>query len=55
LVPTATLWSAARAEPAMAVAAKIVVKCIVIGCGKKSLGFFGSGSEWGSSKVEIMV
>lgn len=53
LVPTATLWSAARAEPARAVAAKMVVKCIVIGCGNKSLG--SCGSEWDSWKVEIMV
>jgi hypothetical protein len=41
LVPTRTLWSAAKAALAMAEAAKMVEKCIMIGLfGKETSSFW---------------
>ena len=55
LVPTATLWSTASAEPARAVAAKSVERCIVIGREGKILACLDIDSECGCRNVEIMM
>jgi hypothetical protein len=55
LVPTRTLWSAAKAAPVMAEAAKMVEKCIMIGLlEKETSSFLVIKIMWEETKVVLV-